>query len=111
MQTWTVVSGLHAPNCFTFSFEQLIELTRMAAALTKQLSPRSAAIIELTAPWGEYYARNQRTIPPTLYADMTVQSGVNFDGLGLQFLFGPAVDGTFVRDMFQISVMLDSFSK
>ncbi len=111
IQTWDVISGVHANNCFTFNFEQLMELTRMTAALTKQVSPPSTAIINLVAPWGEYYARNQRTIPPLLYADMAVQSGVNFDAFGLQFYFGPAVDGMFVRDMFQISSLLDLFAK
>jgi hypothetical protein len=111
IQTWTVASGVHATNCFTFSFEQLMELTRMSAALTKQLCPRGLAILELVAPWGEYYARNQRSIPPLLYADMAVQSGVNFDAFGLQFVFGPPADGKFLRDMFQISACLDQFSK
>ncbi len=111
IQTWTVISGIHANNCFTFSFEQLMELTRMTAALTKQLCPRGTAILELVAPWGEYYARNQRTIPPLLYADMAVQSGVTFDAFGLQFNFGPGVDGMYVRDMFQISSALDLFAK
>jgi hypothetical protein len=111
IQVWNVISGIHANNCFTFSFEQLMELTRMAAALTKQLCPRGVAILELVAPWGEYYARNQRTIPPLLYADMAVQSGVNFDAFGLQFQIGPGTDGMFVRDMFQISSVLDLFAK
>ncbi len=111
IQTWDVISGIHANNCFTFNFEQLMELTRMTAALTKQILPRSTAIIDLVAPWGEYYARNQRTIPPLLYADMAVQSGVNFDAFGLQLYFGPGIDGMFVRDMFQISSLLDLFAK
>jgi hypothetical protein len=111
IQAWDVISGIHATNCFTFNFEQLMELTRMTAALTKQASPRSVAIIDLVALWGEYYARNQRTIPPLLYADMAVQSGVNFDAFGLQFYFGPAADGMYVRDMFQISSLIDMFAK
>lgn len=111
VHSWDVISGIHANNCFTFNFEQLMELTRMAAALTKQTFPRSVAIIDIIAPWGEYYSRNQRTIPPLLYADMVVQSGVTFDGFGLKFLFGPAIDGMFVRDMFQISTMLDLYGK
>lgn len=111
IQTWVVASGIHATNCFTFNFEQLMELTRMTAALTKQLCPRGTAIIELVAPWGEYYARNQRTIPPTLYADMAVQSGINFDAFGLKCLFGLAMDGMYVRDMFQVSAMLDHYCK
>jgi GH35 family endo-1,4-beta-xylanase len=111
ISSWSVVSGLHAANGFSFNFEQIMELTRLACTLTKQMAPRSIAVIELVAPWGEYYARNQRTIPPMLYADMVVQSGVTFDAFGLKFRFGPGIDGHFVRDLFQISVMLDQFSK
>ncbi|MEK6797463.1 MAG: endo-1,4-beta-xylanase [Planctomycetota bacterium] len=111
VQAWTVASGLHATNCFAFSFEQLMELTRMSAAITKQASPRAATIVEIVTPWGEYYARNQRTIPPLLYADMAVQSGIGFDAFGLRFEFGPGGDGHCARDMFQISSVLDQFSK
>ncbi|MCH7813406.1 MAG: endo-1,4-beta-xylanase [Planctomycetes bacterium] len=110
IQTWDVVSGLHGVNCVSFNFEQLMELTRMAAAVTKQLLPGSTAIIELVAPWGEYYARNQRTIPPMLYADMALQSGINFDAFGLRCCFGAGLDGLYVRDLFQISSMIDRFA-
>lgn len=104
---WDVVSGVHAENIFGFTFEQLMELTRVTVLLVKQLAQRAQAVIDLVMPWGEYYARNQRTIPPMLYADMVVQSGVGFDGLGVQFLFGAGEDGMYVRDMLQISEKLD----
>lgn len=104
---WNVISGVHSDNTFNFSFEQLMEMTRLTTALVKQLAPRAQAIVNLTSPWGEYYARNQRTIPPMLYADMVVQSGVGFDGMGAQIIFGAAQDGYYVRDMFQISEKLD----
>jgi hypothetical protein len=110
VHSWEVISAIHADNCFNFNFEQLMELTRMAATLTKQLSPRSTTVVNLTAPWGEYYARNQRTIPPMLYADMAVQSGINFDAFGLQFYFGVPQDGMYVRDLMQISSMIDRFA-
>jgi hypothetical protein len=109
VQSWDVISAIHADNCFNFNFEQLMELTRMAATLTKQLSPRSTTVIDLIAPWGEYYARNQRTIPPMLYADMTVQSGINFDAFGLQFYFGVGREGMHMRDLMQVSSMIDRF--
>ncbi len=111
IQVWDVISGIHANNCFSFNFEQLMELTRMSAALMKQTAPQGQAIIEINNPWGEYYSKNQRTIPPLLYADMVVQSGIGFDAFGLRFEFGSAQDGYFARDMFQISSMLDAYSK
>ena len=110
IQVWDVVSGIHGINSISFNFEQLMELTRMSAATTKQVLPKSLTIVDLVAPWGEYYARNQRTIPPMLYADMAIQSGVNFDAFGLQICFGVGVDGLYVRDLFQISSMIDKFT-
>ncbi|MDM8005276.1 MAG: endo-1,4-beta-xylanase [Phycisphaerae bacterium] len=105
---WDVVSGIHAANAFNFTFEQIMDLTRVTVSLVKQLAARSSQVaIDLVAPWGEYYARNQRTIPPMFYADMISQSGVGFDGIAAQFVFGAPQDGMFVRDMFQISDKLD----
>ncbi|MCH7701617.1 MAG: endo-1,4-beta-xylanase [Planctomycetes bacterium] len=110
IQVWDVISGIHGNNCMSFNFEELMELTRMSTAIAKQLAPRSKVTIELVAPWGEYYANNQRTIPPLLYAEMVTQAGINFDAFGLQFDFGAARDGTYLRDMFQISSVMDRFN-
>jgi hypothetical protein len=104
---WTVVGGIHAENVFPFSFEQIIELTRMAATTVKQIAPRSQLVVELVQPWGEYFARNARTIPTAVYAEMVVQAAIPFDAFGLQFLAGLDTDGFRARDMFQISAMID----
>lgn len=111
INAWTAISGVHATNCFAFNFEQLIELTRMSTSLAKQMSPRGTALVEIVTPWGEYYATNQRTIPPFLYADMVIQSGVSFDAFAVRLQFGPGTNGTCLRDLFQLSAMLDQFSK
>ncbi|HAU37003.1 MAG TPA: hypothetical protein DCX07_04730 [Phycisphaerales bacterium] len=109
VRVWNVVSGIHAHNIFNLNFEQLMELTRMSCLLVKKLAPDSQVMIELVMPWGEYYARNQRTIPPLLYADMAVQSGIKFDAFGVQMYQGVPIDGMFVRDLLQISSLLDEF--
>jgi hypothetical protein len=109
VQVWNVVSGIHAHNSFDMNFEQLMELTRLTCALTKRLAPQAEVVLDLVTPWGEYYARNQRTIPPLLYADMAVQSGVKFDAVGLQIYTGVPVDGYYVRDLMQVSALLDAF--
>jgi hypothetical protein len=109
VHAWEVIDAVHCENSFHFSLEQLMDLTRMAAMLVKQQAPRAAAIIGITLPWGEYYARDARTIPPMLYADMVVQSGINFDAFGLDMRFGRDEKGLYVRDLMQISTMIDRF--
>ena len=109
IHTWRVVSGLNAFNHFGFGFEQVLEMTRAANMAAKQGSDRALKIIEISNPWGEYYATRADTIPPLVYVDMVVQSGINFDAFGLQMQFGKNQDGMHIRDMMQISAVLDYF--
>ncbi len=110
IQVWDVISGVHTNDCFSFNFEQIMELTRLSAAVGKKLAPRGTVVVDIVSPWGEYYSGNQRSIPPMLYAEMVMQSGVNFDAFGLQCCFGVAREGLYVRDTFQISSLLDRFA-
>ena len=110
VRAWSVVNSLNALNHFGFTFEQLLEMTRAANMAVKAASDRAVRIIEISNPWGEYYAITPHTIPPLVYVDMVVQSGINFDAFGLQMRFGKNQPGMHIRDMMQISAVLDCFA-
>jgi len=107
VSSWIVGSGLHAENVFPFNLEQVMQITRMAACLARDSVPRAQIVLDLTQPWGEYTAHSQRCIPPLLFADMAVQGGIPFDAFGLQLIFGLDSDGYHLRDLLQISTLLD----
>ncbi len=109
IHTWYVISGLNAFNHFGFGFEQILEMTRAANMAVKQASDRAMKIIEVSNPWGEYYSTTPNSIPPLVYMDMVVQSGITFDAFGLPVQFGKNQSGMHVRDMMQISAILDYF--
>jgi len=109
IRTWHSISGLNAHNHFGFGFEQILEMTRAANMAVKQASSKALKIIEVSNPWGEYYATTPNSIPPLVYMDMVVQSGITFDGFGLQMRFGKNQSGMHIRDMMQISAILDYF--
>ena len=107
---WTVVSGVHVNEHFSFAFDQLIDLTRMAVMLARKIQPNARTLVEITHPFGEYYAANSRSIPPIMYAELALQSGIPFDGFGIKLLMGRAGDGQYTRDLMQISNLLDRFN-
>jgi len=109
VRAWRVISGLNTSNHFGFSFEQILEMTRAVNMAVKQGSDRAIKIVEVSNPWGEYYATTPDTIPPLVYVDMVVQSGINFDAFGVQMRLGKNQAGMHVRDMMQISAVLDYF--
>lgn len=110
IRAWYAISGLNAFNHFGFGFEQILEMTRAANMAVKQVSDRALKIIEVSNPWGEYYMSTPNSIPPLVYMDMVVQSGIHFDAFGLQVQFGKNQAGMHVRDMMQISAILDCFT-
>lgn len=109
IRAWYVISGLNAFNHFGFGFEQILEMTRAANMAVKQACDRAFKIVEVSNPWGEYYMTTPNSIPPLVYMDMVVQSGIHFDAFGLQMRFGKDQTGMHVRDMMQISAILDYF--
>ena len=109
IRIWRVINGLNAFNYFGFNFEQVLEMTRAASMAVKAASDRAFKIIELHDPWGEYYAVTPGTIPPLVYMDMVIQSGINFDAFGMQMRLGRDKAGMYVRDMMHTSAMLDYF--
>ena len=109
IRTWRVISGMNVFNHFGFSFEQVLEMTRAANMAVKAATERALKIIEISNPWGEYYAAIPNVIPPLVYIDMVVQSGINFDAFGLQMQFGKNQAGMHIRDMMHISAVIDYF--
>jgi hypothetical protein len=107
---WHVISGLNAYNQFNFNFEQVLEMTRAANMAVRAAGSRGIRIIEVSSPWGEYYATTPNSIPPFVYMDMVVQSGTSFEAFGLQIRFGKDEIGMHLRDMLQISSLLDCFA-
>jgi len=107
---WYVIGGLNAFNQLNFNFEQILEMTRAANMAVRAAGSRAVRIVEVSSPWGEYYATTPNSIPPFVYMDMVVQSGTSFDAFSLQMHFGKDETGMHLRDMLQISSLLDCFA-
>lgn len=107
---WNVCAGLHTNSAFTLSFEQMIELTRLLVSQAKTLMPNCKTLVTITQPFGEYHSKPNAGVAPMLYAEMLSQSGINFEAYGLQLEMGVPTQGSFTRDLFQLSCMLDKFS-
>lgn len=110
VSVWNVVSGLHTNSAFTLNFEQIIELTRLLVSQVKTILPGARTLVNITQPYGEYHAKGVTSVPPMLYAEMVAQAGVNVDAFGVELEMGVPQPGSFTRDLFQISCMLDRFS-
>ncbi|MEZ6241797.1 MAG: endo-1,4-beta-xylanase [Phycisphaerales bacterium] len=107
---WTVCSGLHTNENFQLSFEQMMDLTRICVHVVRKLHPQGKVQVEISRPWGEYHTHNRRSLPPTLYAEMLTQAGVQIDAFALRLQVGVPERGLCARDLMSISAMLDRYA-
>lgn len=108
---WTVVSGIHVNDHFALTLERIMDLCRMACLLVRKLQPTAKVNIEVTQPWGEYFAFNRRSMPPYLFADMVAQAGVAVDAYSVRVPLGQPQPGRIMRDLMSFSDVLDRYSE
>jgi len=106
---WSIACGLNINENFTFSADQMLDLTRMAVLLVRQSRKGARVMIELAQPFGEHGAANRDSVHPLSFVDRLVQEGVRLDAVGVQLLFGARTGGKATRDLMQISSLLDRF--
>ena len=108
---WTVLTGVHTNENFRFGFEQMRVLTTDAIRMVRKLHPTANVHVEIDQPWGEYHTANNRSLPPTLYAEtLANQPGVTIDGIGLRIQMGQPMAGQSTRDLMALSAMLDRYA-
>ncbi len=108
---WTVASGLHANTSFALSLERMMDLTRMSVLLVRKLQPGAKVQIEISQPFGEYFATNRRSLPPIAYAEMISQAGIQIDALALRLQMGQVAPGRSSRDMMSFAAILDRYAE
>lgn len=107
---WTIASGVETNESFPLTWEQMMDLTRIAVFVVRKLHPQARVQVELAHPWGEYYTANRSSLPPLLYADMLGQAGIQFDALGLRLVAAGKGRGLSTRDLMNLSAALDQYA-
>lgn len=107
---WVAVSGLNLNRGFSFSVDQMIELTRLSVLIVRKLHPSAKVVVEVTEPWGEHVSANPESLSPLLYAELALESGMQIDALGLRIQLGDRSPGRSMRDLCQLSALLDDYA-
>lgn len=107
---WVAVSGLNLNRGFSFSVDQMIELTRLSVLIVRKLHPSAKVVVEVAEPWGEHVSANPESLSPLLYAELALESGMQIDALGLRIQLGDRAPGRSMRDLCQLSALLDDYA-
>lgn len=107
---WNLASGLHTNAWHAFQDSERVDLARRAAVLARQSRKGARTLVELTDPFGECVSRNAGAITAWQFLERLIQEGVHLDAVGLTLRLGDGGPGFGVRDLLQLSAVLDRFA-
>ena len=110
MPRWTVLSGLNRNENFQLSFEQMMDLTRMAMLLARKLHPQGKMQIEVLHPFSAEPGHRPRSLPGALYAEMVQQAGIGVDAWGIRLELDRPKTGCIRRDLMSLSAAIDRYA-
>ena len=106
-KAWNLCSGLHLNAWHPFRDAERIDLTRRAALLVRQSHKEARTMVELGDPFGDAWGAANDSATAWRFLERLLQEGVHLDAVGMQLCMGGP--GAGVRDLMQISGMLDRF--
>lgn len=108
---WHVAARMNLPMGFELDEEQRLKLTVEAIDRVRQLDPRTPMIVSFDRPWAEYIAAEDQELTPLHFADTLVRGGVGLAGIGLELNLGYWPGGSAMRDLLEISRLIDRWSQ
>jgi hypothetical protein len=108
--TWNLV---HRPACneiLGLSEEEQIRLTARAVQIARQADPAAQILIGVERPWAEWMGSSPFQLGPLHLADYLVRADLGLAGLGLEIAPGYSAPGSYIRDLFDFSKLLDLYA-
>jgi GH35 family endo-1,4-beta-xylanase len=111
--TWDIINEAHDwANCYEYSHDQLVELTRTAADAAREADPGCTRIVNSCCVFGEYVASGRghqskdarQLVAPYQYVDRLLRDGVGFEVVGLQLYYTGF-------DLFEHKRLFDRFAR
>lgn len=106
---WITAVGLNECRFVPLRPEAMVELCRRVTVAIRKPLPNARLMVEIAHPWGEDVAANGRAIPPLRWVQMLIDEGVRFDAVGVRLIQGVEEQGSMVRDLLQVSALLERF--
>ncbi|WP_254507667.1 endo-1,4-beta-xylanase [Anatilimnocola floriformis] len=108
---WHVAARMNLPTGIAMDEEQRLKLTVEAIDRVRTLDPRTPMVVSFDRPWAEYIAAEDQELTPLHFADTLVRGGLGLAGVGLELNLGYWPGGSAMRDLLEISRLIDRWSQ
>jgi hypothetical protein len=106
---WSIGTGFNTNTIMPLRPKDMIDLVRTLALRIREGHRGRRVIVEIEQPWSEYMFSRPEAIGPATFVEQIGQSGVRLDAIGLRLQMGDGVDGRVMRDLMELSRLLDRY--
>jgi GH35 family endo-1,4-beta-xylanase len=109
IRSWEIVARANSGGAMTLNEENRLTLTARVLDIARQVDEEAQLFIRVDQPWGDYQARGQHRLSPLQLTDALIRSGVGLAGVNLEIACGYLPRGSALRDLLDVSRMVDSW--
>ena len=106
---WSIGAGINTNTLISLQPKEMVDLVRTLALRIRQDNRGRRVIVEIEQPWSEYLFSQRDAVDPGKFVERLVQSGIRLDAIGLRLRMGDSSDGRTMRDLMEISRLLDRY--
>ncbi|MFI5455298.1 MAG: endo-1,4-beta-xylanase [Isosphaerales bacterium] len=107
---WHVVHRPAGGEILGLTEEEQIRITARAVQVAHQTDPSAQLTIGVDRPWAEWMGSSHFQLGPLHLCDYLVRADVGLSGVALEIALGYSSPGSYMRDLFEFSKLLDLYS-
>lgn len=104
---WSLARGLHATGTHGLTVSQANDLVRRAAVAVRGVRRNAPTLLEVTEPFADGPLENADPVGPWRWLASLISEGIHIDVLHVHLEIGESGSGRAVRDLLQLSALLD----
>jgi Glycosyl hydrolase family 10 len=108
--TWHLVHRPAGYDILKLSEEEQIRLTAQIVQVARRMVPDAQLVVDLDRPWAEWMAGSTFQLGPLHLADSLARAELGLGGIGLEIAPAYSPLGSHLRDLLDLSRLLDLFA-
>jgi hypothetical protein len=107
---WHVVHRTASNDILGLTEEEQIRVTARAVQVAHQTDPSAQLTIGIDRPWAEWMGSSHFQLGPLHLCDYLLRADLGLTGVAIEIAPGYSAPGSYMRDLFELSKLLDLYS-
>ena len=109
-ESWTVLLGANLAEVFDLDEDEWLRLAYHLCDEARKVGHNLKLSLGISQPWAEIMALEHRNYSPFSFAETVIRTGLPIASIELDMVMGTMPRGGYLRDVIEVSKMIDQFT-